>query len=139
MITMEMLIDILHKDQCSLVVADSDGMLHTYHGRGVKDLYGILDNGSGTLSGAMLADKVIGKGAAALMAAGGVTRAHGDVVSAAARKLLEHYGIRITYNTLTDSIINRSGTGPCPVEHLLEGIDTAAECVPLIAGFLNGK
>ena len=34
-------------------------------------------------------------------------------------------------------IINRAGDGICPVERLCAGARTAAECLPLIEGFLT--
>jgi len=33
--------------------------------------------------------------------------------------------------------MNRAGTGTCPVEQLCAGAETAAECLPLIEGFMQ--
>jgi len=35
------------------------------------------------------------------------------------------------------NIVNRAGTGTCPVEQLCAGAASAAECLPLIEGFMQ--
>lgn len=89
------------------------------------------------LDGAFVADKVVGKGAAALMAAGRVRELFADVVSHAALELLNGAGIPVSYTVAVPHIINRAGDGICPVERLCAGARTAAECLPLIEGFLT--
>ena len=59
---MEHLKSLLATSGASLVLYD--GEVHTYHGRGVADLYDLYTNEPGKLRGALVADKVIGKGAA---------------------------------------------------------------------------
>ena len=68
--TMRRLTEILHGGGWSLVV--DNGAIRTFSGRGVSDLYGLLTREPETLRGASVADKVVGKGAAALMVLGGV-------------------------------------------------------------------
>ena len=91
------------------------------------------------LDGAFVADKVVGKGAAALMAAGRVRELFADVVSHAALELLNGAGIPVSYTVAVPHIINRAGDGICPVERLCAGARTAAECLPLIEGFLTAS
>lgn len=69
---MEDLIRLLHGGDHSLVVAN--GNVYTFNGRGVTDLYALLREDPGFLKGASIADKVVGKAAAALMILGGVKR-----------------------------------------------------------------
>ena len=59
------LIDLLHERKCSCVLRN--GEIYTFERRGVEDLYALLREQSGLLLGADVADKVVGKGAAALM------------------------------------------------------------------------
>ena len=80
-----------------------------------------------------MADKVVGKGAAALMAAGRVRELFADVVSHAALELLNGAGIPVSYTVAVPHIINRAGDGICA------GARTAAECLPLIEGFLTAS
>ena len=85
----------------------------------------------------MNADKVVGKGAAALMVLGGVEGLFADVVSRPALELLAGAGIAVEYTVVVPNIVNRAGTGTCPVEQLCAGAASAAECLPLIEGFMQ--
>ena len=51
-----------------------------YHRRGVIDLYELLRDAPETLAGATIADKVVGRGAAALMVLGKIKRLHTGVL-----------------------------------------------------------
>ena len=62
---MEDLINLLHEGNHSLVVANGD--VATFDGKGVSDLYNLLREDPIFLDGADVADKVVGKGAAALL------------------------------------------------------------------------
>ena len=68
---MEKLIRLLHEGNYSLVVAH--GEIRTFSGRGVSDLYALSGEDPGFLRGASVADKVVGKAAAALMIVAGVS------------------------------------------------------------------
>ncbi len=120
-----------------LALVSADGSGSTYSQKGVADLYFLLNHDPARLRGASVADKVIGKGAAALMALGGVKEVWAGVVSRPALELLEKAGIPVSYGKLTDGIINRAGTGPCPVESLCSAAETPEECLPLITEFLE--
>lgn len=122
----------------SCVIVSPDGSVTDCVGRGVSDLYRILTEEPSILRGAFVADKVIGKGAAALMIAGGVRWVHAGVISSPALSLFRSADVLVSYDDEVPNIINRAGTGICPVESLCADCQTAAECVPLIGGFLAG-
>ena len=89
--------------------------------RGVKPLLHWLDEGT-DLMGFSAADKVVGRGAAFLYRLLGVRRVHGNTVSVAAVKVLRAGGIEVSWDALVESIRNRAGDGPCPMEAATEGI-----------------
>ena len=130
------LIDLLHAEQCSCVIRNGD-TIRLFRRRGVKDLFDLLKQEPAFLSGAFVADKVVGKGAAALLILGGVQSLYADSVSEAALELLQTSTVRVAYRQCTPQIINREGTGSCPVEALCRSCRTAAECLPLIEAFLE--
>lgn len=132
---MEELKRLLHDCGHSLVVANNG--IRTYDGRGVSDLYRLLNSEPGALRGARIADKVVGKGAAALMAMANVGEVYADVVSRPAIAMLEKYGIKVGYGTLADHIVNRSGTGMCPLEMRCMACRTAEECLVQIRSFIE--
>ena len=119
------------------LMIENAGEIFAGNRRGVADLHHILSTRSDFLKGAVVVDKVIGKGAAAILCAGKAKRVHTDVISRPALQLLEAYGISATYDLLVDNIINHQGTGLCPVESLCLECATAEECLPLIDIFLK--
>ena len=129
-------IERLHAEGCSCVV-HSAGALYSFHQRGVSDLWQLLHEKPGLLHGAFIADKVVGKGAAALMAAGGVRGVYARTLSRPALGLLEEAGIPVEYECLVPNIINRAGDGICPVESLCADARTPEECLPRIGEFVR--
>lgn len=68
------------------------------------------------LRGCAAADRIVGRAAAFLFVRGGVAAVHAGVLSAGGKDVLEAHGIPVTYDTLTDRIINRRGDDICPME-----------------------
>lgn len=134
---MEEIIGLLHREQCSCVI--SNGETRTFRQRGVADLYQLLCREPEFLLGATLADKVIGKAAAALMILGGVKEIYAGVISRPALALLEESHIKISFSQLVDHIINRTHTGWCPLETICYEVKSAPEILPLIKKFIESK
>ena len=133
---MEQLSKLLASGGHSLAVRNGSATT-TYDGRGVADLHRLLHESPATLRGAEVADKVVGKAAAALMIAGGVKRLHALTVSRPALDLLHGSGVDTTYGELADHIINRAGTGWCPLELRCRDCLTTGECLTQIDDFLE--
>lgn len=133
---MDDLINILHEGNHSLVVANGD--ICTFDQRGIADLYDLLCNDSGFLAGASIADKVVGKGAAALIILGRTAELYADIISESALEILNQSPVKVSYGQKVHHIINRQGTGMCPVETLCKDCKTAEECSPLIQKFMKG-
>ena len=110
--------------------------IRTFDGRGISDLYDLLTEHPGWLRGASVADKVVGKGAAALLILGGVRELFAGVVSTSALGLLKDSGIPVRFSQEVAHIVNRKGDGVCPVETLCKECTTAAQCLPLIREFV---
>lgn len=139
---MEDIVRTLEVGNHSLVV--SKETIRTFDGRGVSDLHRLLYEEPEALEGATVADKVVGKGAAALMAAAHVGAVYAEVISRPALNLLEEAGISTNFGQLADGIMNRAGTGPCPLEARCMNCLTPEECLPEIESFIremkqNGK
>lgn len=126
----------LHDEKCSCVIWNK-GAVTLCHERGIKDLYALFAYQPSVLSGAMIADKVIGKGAAALMLLGNVAAVYADVISQPALDLFNAGAVAVRYAVLVPNIVNRSGTGMCPVEALCLDCNTAEECLPKIEEFIS--
>ena len=129
---MQHLIDLLHQQECSLVVKAKTGEVTTYHKKGVRDLVGLLDHDAERLRGAVIADKVIGKAAAGLIVQGGVVEAYAEVMSRLALPLLDDAGIAYRYGQLVDHIVIPDGDNRCPLERIVAPARNAAEVEMLL-------
>ena len=134
---MKQLIDILHSEGLTLVVKSGDGTIHRFTQRGVKDLLTLVTTSPEVLHGAIIADKAVGKAAAACMVQGGAKQVWADVMSEPAMTLLRAYRVEAECSTLVDHIINRAGTDWCPMERLSREIDDPATIIQKIQDFFT--
>lgn len=132
---MDELVQILRSGNHSLVVA-GDG-IRTFDGRGISDLYRLLREEPVFLHEAHVADKVVGKAAATLLALAAVGGIYADVISRPAFGLLESAGIQTIYGKIVPHIINRAGTGLCPLEKRCMECKTLEECFVQIRSFME--
>ena len=75
------------------------------------------------LSGYSAADKIVGKAAAMLFVLAGVKEVYASVMSRQAEEVFNRFGILYSCDTLAENIINRNGTGLCPMEEAVSDID----------------
>ncbi len=125
---------ILHEGENghSLVIKTARDEVFSFDGRGISDLMRLLSASPDMLEEAMLADKVVGKAAAALMISGGIKAVYADTISDGALRLLRGTGIKVSYDERTDHIVNRDGTDWCPMEKACRDCLTAEECLERI-------
>ena len=102
---MKQLIDILHGEGLTLVIKSADGVIHRFTQRGVKDLLALVTENPAVLHDAVVADKAVGKAAAACMAVGGVRQVHADVMSEPAFSLLKNHCIESDYGELVHRLV----------------------------------
>ena len=112
-------------------VVCSDAVVHTATERGVKPLLNWLDSGL-DLKGFCAADKVVGRATAFLYCLLGVQEVYAHVMSRPAAEVLQNHGISAHAGQLTDGIINRKGTGPCPFEAAVMDICDSREALTAI-------
>lgn len=133
---MQQLIEILRREKCSLVVKNH-GIVTTYSKPGVRDLEHLLDHEPEVLQGAVIADKVIGKAAAAMAVVGGVKALYAEVMSKKAIPFLEEAGIAYTYGTLVDTIKEEGDR--CQLEKITAPATTPEETVALLRAHFEEK
>lgn len=110
--------------------------IRTFTQRGVADLYDLYQTEPAFMKGASVADKVIGKGAAALMVLGGFKAAYADIISTPALALLREAGVEVTFSREVPHIINRDKTGWCPLETACGNLQSAEDMYPVIRDFI---
>lgn len=133
--SMSALVALLNKGDTTLVV--DNGRVTRHSGHGIADLHGLLTDHPHMLKGARVADKIVGKGAAALMILGGVSEIYTPLISRLALDLLGGYDIKMTYDKVVDHIVNREKTGWCPVETLCRDLATPEDCLAAINEFMK--
>lgn len=133
---MQQLIEILRREKCSLVVKNH-GIVTTYSKPGVRDLEYLLDHDPEMLHGATIADKVIGKAAAAMVVVGGVKELYAEVMSKKAIPFLDDAGIIYTYGTLVDTIKEEGDR--CQLEKITAPATTPEETVALLRTHFEEK
>ena len=130
------IINRLFAEQCSCIICNNHE-IRLFHERGVKDIYRLLKEEPDFLNGSFIADKVIGKAAAALMILGGVKEVFAGVISRPALSLFQSHGIEPEYKIETEYIINRTRTGWCPLERRCKNLETPEDCLAEIDDFMN--
>ncbi len=127
----------LAKEEVSIVVANGEER-RSFNRQGVVDLYDLVNSDSEFLKGALVADKVVGKGAAALMIYGGVKRVYAATISDGALELFfKESNVVVTYDKRVSHIQNQKKDGWCPVESLCKD-DTKVEfIIPKIEKFIK--
>lgn len=133
---MKNLVDILHTGGYSCVIKNREEV-RTYTQRGVADLYDLYLSDPSFIKGATVADKVIGKGAAALMILGRFRAVYADIISTPALVLLRGAGVEVTFVQEVPHIINRNKTGWCPLETACMNLKSVEEMYPVIRDFIT--
>ena len=127
---------LLKSTDSTLCVVSGDDVF-TSQERGVKPLLFLLKEKKELLKGASVADKVIGKAAALLMALGEIKEVHTLIISEPALQVFENHKIKYFYDKKVDRIINRTGDGLCPMESLCIVVEEPKEAFEKITEFIK--
>ncbi len=122
----------LNDNGFSLMVRNH-GLTTVHENRGVQDLLQLIREQPDRLQGATVADKLIGKAAAALMIAGGVKQVYTNLICTPARELFEQNGVRVVATEEVPEILNRDRSGQCPIDSRLNDAKTVEECVTILS------
>lgn len=134
-----MLKDYLNEPGCQGIIRAVDGRLKRFRRHGVIDLLELAETEPEFMNGASAADRVIGRGAALLLAYGKVGSVYARLISSSALKVLREAGITVSFGTETPCIRNRKGDGQCPVEALTANVNDPAEAVNIIRTFIENQ
>lgn len=107
----------LNDTSASLVVMNKNGEIREFYNRRVIDIVSLIKSGENFLDGAIIADKVIGKVASALLVLAGVKEIYARTISEYAIEVLENNNIKYSFGNRVDYIINNDKSGMCPMEN----------------------
>ncbi|MBO7382580.1 MAG: DUF1893 domain-containing protein [Muribaculaceae bacterium] len=119
------------------VVRSAKGETVRFTRRGVTDLFELVANKPDFTLGAIIADRVIGRGAALLIVKGGFAEVYARLISRLALDVLVKAKIPVEYDTLADNILNRDHSSICPVERLTADIVDPDEALKAIKRFIS--
>lgn len=119
--------------RASLAIVNGGGEL-TFNEHGVKTLLSLQS----ALTGAFVADKVVGKAAAMLLVRGGAIEVYAGVISEPALKVFRNHRVLCLYGELVPNIINRDKTGICPMEQAVLGVDDIAKAYDILVEKTGG-
>lgn len=126
----------LKSDRENTLTVSISGTMRVSRERGIKPLLMLAESGE-DLRGAVAADRIVGKAAALLYAVMGFSEVFAQTLSKTGKAILAENGIAYSYDTLTDAIINRAGTGLCPMEQAVREIDDPREAAAAIKRKIN--
>lgn len=129
--TKQLAISILHEGDYSIVVLNQ-GQRYTSSKKGIAPILELIDTNINFFQHAYVADKVIGKAAALLLAFCGIKAIYAQIISEHAIKILQKYHIEYDYKEKVPYIINRTQTGMCPMESCVLEINDASEAVGVL-------
>ena len=110
---------LIHNDKtCVLCKGD---IIYFSEDKGISPMINFINDGL-DMHGFSAADRIVGKAAAMLFIFAGIKEVYASVISKDAAEIFLQYGIRYTYDTLTDKIINRKGDDICPMEKTVKDI-----------------
>lgn len=104
--------------------------------RGISPMMNFIADGV-DLAGYSVADLIVGKAAALLFVKSGIKEVYAKTLSEGGKKVLEDNGVPVTYQTLTERIINRAGTDTCPMEKAVANTANPEEAYTLIKQTLS--
>lgn len=133
-------IEILKEGKHTCVLCRGD-IIHISDETGIKPMINFISS-EYDLGGFSVADKIVGKAAAMLFKLAGVENVYADVMSEKALNYLNLSEIYACCDELTDDIINRDGSGICPMEKAVAEInepDDAYKAILKTIEFLKVK
>ena len=112
----------------SLVIVNAAGEL-VYDEHGIKTLLSLQ---SGSLTGAFVADKIVGKAAAMMLVRGGAIEVYAEVISEPALEVFRKHRVLCLHGEVVPNIINKDKTGICPMEEAVLGENDIAKAYEIL-------
>ena len=110
----------------------SDGSEYSSKKRGIAPLLLPIKNNRIFFDGAFVGDKIIGKAAAELLVYSGAKYVFAKTISRSATAVFDSHGVEYDYYVIAESIVNRNGDGPCPMEQAVAQSKSLDESFDLI-------
>ena len=117
-------------DDLSCVLVKGD-MIYKSSRPGIAPMIEFIDNKT-DLTGFSIADKIVGKAVSLLFIYAHIKEVFAKTISKPAFEILEKHSIKVSYDVMTERIINRKGTGLCPMEETVLDIEDPETALTLL-------
>lgn len=107
-------------------------------GRGISPILALLQAGA-QCERACVADTVVGRAAALLYALLGVKGVYARTAERGAKEIFIEQGIQIVYGECVENIINRKGTGLCPMNIAVKDITSPKRAYEVLKEAYTGE
>ena len=118
----------------SLVIVNAAGEL-VYREHGIRTLLSLQ---SGSLTGAFVADKIVGKAAAMMLVRGGAIEVYAEIISEPALAVFKAHRVICLHGEVVKNIINRDKTGICPMEQAVLDVDDIGKAYEILINKTGG-
>lgn len=115
---LELAKQILKEKNLSLAIVKDGKLIFESRLQGIIGLIQAIDNLSDGLHSSSVADKVVGRAAALLIAYSYVSEVYAATISYEGLSVLMKYGIKAEYDNTVPKIMNRRGDDICPFEKI---------------------
>jgi hypothetical protein len=127
----------------TLCAADETGLVVSISGTGIQPLLTTVERAHGTMRRELeWGDWMVGKAAALLLLLMHPRAVFGAFMSVDAQAVLDRARIPYTCDHTIPSVLNRKGTGPCPMEMAVHGVEdpsAALETLKKVLGHMQSS
>jgi len=116
--------DALRRGDYSLVIVRDGRIIYASRSHGIGGILGAIEELDNRIEGASVADRIIGKATALLLAYSKVKDAYAVIISRNGLETLRSHGVQVDYENLVPKILDRSRREICPFEKIALEIDS---------------
>jgi hypothetical protein len=127
--------DLLSNQSVSLVIVKEGQTLFESGSSGIYGLLQAIEKLKREMYGSSVADRVVGRAAALLLAYSHVNEVYAVILSREGLVMLEKNGIKVECLNLVQKILDRTGKNMCPFEKFSSGITSPDEAYEQLKSF----
>jgi hypothetical protein len=129
----------LNADSLAFVIVQDGAVLRTGTREGIGELIEAVDALGDAVTGASLADKIVGKAVAMVARTAKLSAVYSPLMSQAACDALAIENISYEYDRFVPLILNKRNDGPCPMERLTMPINEPSQAIAALRDFVRAR
>ncbi|MEM1606862.1 MAG: DUF1893 domain-containing protein [Candidatus Bathyarchaeia archaeon] len=127
----------LKKKNLALVIVKDGSVIYKSSLKGLLGLIEAIDSLGDLIFSSSVADKIVGRAAALLLAYFHAKEVYADILSVRGFNTLMKYDVRVEYDKLVPEIMDRCGHDICPFERLSLTIESPSEAYVKIKKYVE--